>query len=67
MDVARGLASYATASGEIRVRRLADGREGVVGFGALSRFVDDGLAIADGARVRIVPDARLAQLVAGAG
>ena len=57
-DVARGLAAY-VLDGQVHVLRLADGADAVVGPGTLARFMDAGLAYADGARIRLVPFDRL--------
>jgi hypothetical protein len=53
-DAARGLLAV-RADGEIFVLRLTDGLRARVGPGTLAAFMDDGLAIANGARVRLVP------------
>ena len=53
-DVAHGLAAY-VLDGQVHLLRLADGADRVVGFGTLARFTDSGLALADGARIRLVP------------
>jgi hypothetical protein len=58
--LARGLAVY-TVDGTVRVLRLADGADRLVGAGALGRFTDAGLVYADGARIRLVPFEQLAR------
>ena len=58
MDAAGGRVAYAL-DGRIHVLRVDDGVDKVVAFGTLARFADNGLAIADGARVRAVPIAAL--------
>lgn len=57
-DAAHGLVAYAL-SGTIHVRRLDDGADAEVATGSLARFFDGGLAYAEGARVRVIPFARL--------
>jgi hypothetical protein len=57
-DVARGLVSY-TLDGQVRLLRLSDGADSVVGFGRLARFLDTGLVYADGARIHFVPFGKL--------
>jgi hypothetical protein len=53
-DVSHGLAAYIDA-GRVHLLRLSDGTDAVVGDGTLARFTADGLAYADGARVRLSP------------
>ena len=57
-DAARGLAAY-VLEGEVHLLRLADGADRVVGSGTLARFTNAGLALADGARIRLAPLGRL--------
>jgi hypothetical protein len=52
-DVAHGLAAYVYA-GQVHLLRLSDGSDKVVGDGTLARFMNPGLAYADGARIRLV-------------
>jgi hypothetical protein len=52
-DAALGLAAY-VLNGEVHIVRLADGHDAVVSFGTEARFTNDGVAIADGARVRLI-------------
>jgi hypothetical protein len=59
-DAARGLIAYETQGRrEIHVLRLADGTDTVVAHGTLARFMDDGMAYADGARIRVASWASL--------
>jgi hypothetical protein len=53
-DAARGLAAY-TLDGRLHVLRLSDGKDSVVGFAGEARFMDSGLAYADGSRVHLAP------------
>jgi hypothetical protein len=57
-DAAQGLVTY-TLDGDIHLLRLADGADALVGPGSLARFMDLGLVYADGARIHLVPYARL--------
>jgi WD40-like Beta Propeller Repeat len=57
-DVARSLAVY-SVDGAIHLLRLSDGVDRVIAPGTLGRFVDTGLVFADGARIRLVPYAKL--------
>jgi WD40-like Beta Propeller Repeat len=57
-DAARGLLAF-TAGDEIFVLRLADGLQNRVAPGTLAAFMDGGLAAANGAGVRLVPDSVL--------
>jgi hypothetical protein len=58
LDADHGLVAYG-AAGEVHVLRLSDGADDVVAVGALAHFMDGGLAVADGAHVDVVPNARL--------
>ena len=58
-DVSHGLATYVN-NGHVHVLRLSDGADRVVGDGTLARFVNAGLAYADGARIRLTPYDELA-------
>ena len=53
-DVSRGLAAY-VVDGKVHVLRLSDGVDVVVAAGVRARFLDAGLAYADGARIRLLP------------
>ncbi|HEU5279976.1 MAG TPA: hypothetical protein VFU26_13880 [Gaiellaceae bacterium] len=57
-DAGHGLAAY-TLAGAVHVVGLADGRDGVAAFGTEARFIDSGMVVADGARVRFIPYASL--------
>jgi len=57
-DAARGRAVY-VRDRNVHVVDLATGTDRNVGTGDLARFYDDGLAYADGARIRLVSWARL--------
>jgi hypothetical protein len=57
-DAAHGLAAY-TLNGEVHLMRLSDGHDSVVSFGTEARFMEEGLVVADGARVRLIPYAKL--------
>lgn len=57
-DTARGLVAY-SGRGVVHVLRLSDGRDQVVGNGDLARFLDAGLAYAEGARIHLVPFSKL--------
>jgi hypothetical protein len=57
-DAAQGLVTY-TLDGDIHLLRLADSADALVGPGSLARFMDLGLVYADGARIHLVPYARL--------
>jgi hypothetical protein len=57
-DVSHGLAVY-VLGGEVHVLRLADGADRIVGPGMIARFLDAGLAYADGARIRLLTYAQL--------
>jgi Tol biopolymer transport system component len=59
LDARRGFATYAVA-GQVHVIRLADGHDVAVGAGTTARFFTDGLAYADGSRIRVVPFESLA-------
>jgi hypothetical protein len=50
-DVARGLVAY-VVDGQVRVLRLADGADSLVAAGTAARFIDTGLVLADGNRLR---------------
>jgi hypothetical protein len=53
-DGARGLVAYVLA-GRVHVLRLADGADLDVGSGAMARFFDGGLVVAEGPRLRVIP------------
>jgi Tol biopolymer transport system component len=57
-DVARGFVAYVIFE-QVYVLRLADGAAFSIGPGRLARFMDAGLVYADGARIHLVPWARL--------
>ena len=57
-DAARGLAAY-VLDGEVHVVRLADGDDKTIAKATTARFMDAGLAIADGAVLRVIPYATL--------
>jgi len=57
-DAARGLVAY-VLDGRVHVLRLLDGADAIVAYGTFARFMDQGLALADGARVRVLPWERL--------
>jgi hypothetical protein len=53
-DVAHGLAAY-ILDGQVHLLRLSDGADRVVAYGTLARFMNAGLAYADGARISLTP------------
>lgn len=59
-DVSHGLAAY-IYDGQVHLLRLSDGADRIVGYGTLARFMNAGLAYADGARVWLTPYDRLPQ------
>jgi hypothetical protein len=53
-DAAHGLAAY-VLDGQLRILRLTDGADKLIGAASLARFMDAGLVYADGANLRLVP------------
>jgi Tol biopolymer transport system component len=53
-DVSRGLALY-VLDGQVHLWRLADGASATVAPGLHARFLDQGLVVADGRRLRLLP------------
>jgi hypothetical protein len=58
VDAARDLAAY-VFGGQVHLLRLTDGADRRLGVGTIARFTDEGLAYADGARIRLTPFSRL--------
>ena len=54
-DAARGRVTY-TLGDEVHVLRLSDGNDVAVAQGTLARFVDTGLVVASGAKLRLIRD-----------
>jgi hypothetical protein len=57
-DLAHGFAAY-VFDGQVHVLRVADGVDKTIGTGTMARFLDEGLAYADGARIRFLPWSQL--------
>jgi hypothetical protein len=57
-DAAKGLVAY-ILDGELHLLRLADGADAVVAPASAARFMALGLVYADGARIHLVPYAKL--------
>jgi WD40-like Beta Propeller Repeat len=53
-DASRGLAAY-VLNDEVHLVRLTDGHDAVAAYGGEARFMDDGMVVADWARVRLIP------------
>ena len=57
-DMARGRVVY-TLYGQVRALRLSDGHDSTVAEGTLARFINTGLVIANGAKLRFIRDDQL--------
>jgi hypothetical protein len=55
---ARGLVAYVLA-GRVHILRLSDGADAAIASGSLAQFMDSGLVYADGARIHLIPFAKL--------